>query len=182
MSEIEDGISKGLEVAMKQLQTDLRKELKAQGHYLTGKLHDSIEYEIEQRQGTVLAVMEIEDYGLAMEFGVPANRIPYTPGGGRGGTSKYIQGLIRFWNLRGVTGREGVRAAFATAAKHKREGMPTRASARFSSTGFRTGFASTVLERNLETIAAAIENQTGLTLEIAFVPELQRVENIKIFV
>lgn len=182
MTDFEQSIVSGLESAMQRLQTDLRKELKAQGHYLTGRLHDSIEYEISAEGDVVRAVMECEDYGLAMEFGVPKERIPYTPGSGSGGTSQYIQGLIRFWNLRGVTGREGVRAAFATAAKHKREGMPTRSSFAFSTTGERTGFASTVLERDLELIGRILEEKTGATLEIQLVPELGRIEPIKIFV
>lgn len=182
MNDFEQGIVEGLRDAMERLQTDLRAELKAQGHYLTGRLSDSIEYDIQSGAGIVRAVMECEDYGLAMEFGVPAKNIPYTPGGGGGGTSKYIQGLIRFWNLRGVTGREGVRAAFATAAKHKREGMPTRSSYAFSSTGARTGFASTVLERDLDLIGRILEEKTGLTLEIVLAPELDKIEPIRIFV
>lgn len=176
MTDFEQSIVSGLQDAMKQLQKDLRAELKAQGHYLTGRLHDSIEYEIEVVGDVVRATMECEDYGLQMEFGVKAQDIPYTPGGNRGGTSKYIQGLIRFWNLRGVSGREGVRAAFATAAKHKREGLPTRASFAFSTTGARTGFASTVLERDLELIGRIIENKTGLNLEIQLAPELDRIQ------
>jgi hypothetical protein len=181
MTDVEQSIVEGLQDAMKRLQADLRKELKAQGHYLTGRLHDSIEYEIEQLPGLVRAVMECEDYGLAMEFGVPAERIPYSPGSGAG-SSRYIQGLIQFWNKRGVTGREGIRAAFATARKHKREGMPTRASYAFSTTGQRTGFASTVLERDLELIGRILEEKTGLALEIQLVPELGKIEPIKIFV
>lgn len=182
MNDIEQGIVEGLKAAMKRLQTDLRSELKAQGHYLTGKLHDSIEYEIEVEGSLVRAVMECEEYGLVMEFGVPAERIPYTPGGGGGGTSKYIQGLIRFWNLRGVTGREGVRAAFATAAKHKREGLPTRSSYAFSTTGERTGFASTVLERDLELIGRILEEKTGHNLDIRIAPGLAKIEPIRISV
>lgn len=177
----EQGIADGLEAAMQRLQADLRTELKAQGHYLTGKLHDSIEYNIEILPGLVRAEMECEDYGLAMEFGVPADRIPYSPGSGAG-SSKYIQGLIRFWNLRGVTGREGVSAAFATARKHKREGMPTRASAAFSKTGARTGFATTVIERDLEIIGRVLEEKAGVTLELTIVPELSRIAPLKIFV
>lgn len=182
MTEFERGIVLGLESAMQRLQTDLRGELKAQGHNLTGRLSESLEYDIEVEGDVIRAVMECEDYGLAIEFGVPASRIPYTPGGGGGGTSKYIQGLIRFWNLRGVTGREGVRAAFATAAKHKREGMPTRSSHAFSSTGARTGFASTVLERDLEFIGRILEEKTGAVLQISLAPELGKIEPIRISV
>ena len=180
MLNLAESIIPGLTDAMKRLQADLRAELKAQGHYLTGKLHDSIEYEVEEGNGIVRAIMEIEDYGLTMEFGIPAERIPYTPGGGGGGTSKYIQGLIRFWSLRGVTGREGIRAAFATARKHKREGLPTRSSDAFSSTVARTGFASTVLERDLEIIGRILEEKIGLQMKILIAPELGNIEPIRI--
>ena len=180
MNDFEKSIVSGLQDAMRRLQEDLRKELKAQGHYLTGKLNDSIEYDITVESGVVRAEMEIEDYGLAMEFGVPASRIPYAPGSRTGGTSQYIQGLISFWNKRGVTGKEGVRAAFATAAKHKREGMPTRSSYAFSTTGARTGFATTVLERDLELIGRILEEKTGATLEILLVPQLGIIEPIRI--
>jgi len=125
--------------------------------------------------------MEIEDYGLSMEFGVKPQNIPYSPGSGAG-TSKYIQGLISFWNKRGVTGREGILAAFATARKHKKEGMPTRSSFAFSTTGARTGFASTVIERDLELIGRILEEKTGATLEIQLVPELGKIEPIRISV
>lgn len=181
MTDFEQSIVSGLESAMKRLQADLRGELKAQGHHLTGRLSESLEYEIEVEGNVITAVMECEDYGLAMEFGVTAERIPYSPGSGAK-TSKYIQGLIRFWNLRGVTGREGISAAFATARKHKREGMPTRGSHAFSTTGSRTGFASTVLERDLELIGRILEEKTGLTLEITLAPELGKIKPIKIFV
>jgi len=181
MTDFEQSIVSGLQDAMKRLQDDLRKELKAQGHYLTGKLSDSIEYDIRVEGDFVRAEMEIEDYGLSMEFGVKPEKIPYSPGSGAG-TSKYIQGLISFWNKRGVTGREGVRAAFATAAKHKKEGMPTRSSFAFSTTGARTGFASTVIERDLELIGRILEEKTGATLEIQLVPELGKIEPIRISV
>jgi len=181
MTDFEQSIVSGLQDAMRRLQADLRKELKAQGHYLTGKLNDSIEYDIRVEGDFVIAEMEIEDYGLSMEFGIKPQNIPYSPGSGAG-TSQYIQGLISFWNKRGVTGSEGVRAAFATAAKHKKEGMPTRSSFAFSTTGARTGFATTVLERDLELIGRILEEKTGATLEIRLVPELGKIEPIRISV
>jgi hypothetical protein len=153
---------------MKEFQGGLRIELKAQGHYLTGRLHDSIQYKITQGGDTVTAVIECEDYGLAMEFGVKSSRIPYTPGGGQGGTSRYIQGLIRFFELRGVTGRDAVSAAFATATVQSREGIPTANSFSFSSNGARTGFASTTLERDLAIIGRILEQTTGIVLQIEF--------------
>jgi hypothetical protein len=60
--------------------------------------------------------------------------------------------------------------------------MPTRASYAFSSTGQRTGFVSTVLERDLEIIGKAVEEHTGLTLEIVIAPGSEAAKPIKIFV
>jgi len=161
---ITDDIKEALEVAMKLLRGDLRDELKAQGHYNTGKLHDSIDYEIRVVGTSVVADMVCEDYGLIMEFGVEPGRIPFSGtkrGSGGGGKSKYIQGLITFFESKGLTGREAVGAAFATAMTHKREGMPTNASFRFSKNGERLGFASSTLSRDLDIIQKSIEKTMG---------------------
>lgn len=164
MSDVTTAIKQGLESAMKIFQGDLRTELKAQGHYLTGKLHDSIQYEIKEFGDVVTANIECEDYGLVMEFGVQASNIPFSSPSGRGGTSKYIQGLITFFERRGLAGKEAVRAAFATAMTHKREGMPTRGSFQFSGNGERIGFASKTFERDLDIIRQTLETVTGAKL------------------
>ena len=164
---------------MKQLQQEFRGSLQDQGHYLTGKLSKSIDYDIESGANAVTAKMYIDDYGLSVEFGVKAGNIPYG-GGGKGGTSKYIQGLIKFWELRGLSGRNAVGAAFATAKKHKREGMPTRASSKYSSTGKRTGFIQAALEKEIPVITKEIENKFGAILELKFKDAFQGFENIKI--
>lgn len=168
MTSIITAISQALEDAMKILQGDLREELKAQGHYLTGRLHNSIQYKITTDTHTVKADVECEDYGLAMEFGVDPGKIPFTPGSNNGGTSQYIQGLITFFEKKGLQGREAIGAAFATARTQKREGMPTAGSYRFSRNGARKGFASTVLERDLNIIGNVLENKTGAFLQIEF--------------
>ena len=60
-------------------------------------------------------------------------------GGSGARISKYIQGLKNFARLRfGVSDKEALSIAFAIAKKHKREGMPTKSSSRFSKTGKRT--------------------------------------------
>lgn len=120
---------------------------RAQGHELTGKAVKDMETMIiETAQGYVIEGYVL-DYMATQNTGVPANRIPYTPGSGRR-NSKYIDGLIRYAKLRMGAGseREAKNIAFAIASKHKREGMPTRASARFSQTGKRTGFIQEALE------------------------------------
>jgi len=156
-----------VEEVMKTLQSGFRNEQEKQGHKLTGKLGDSIEYEISQDGKDVKATMYAEDYGVYVELGVSASKIPFSGTGG-GGTSKYIEGLISFWELRGLSGREAIGAAFATAHVHAREGMPSNASARFSSTGERTGFVRAVVEKNLEGIGRLIEDKYGAVLELRF--------------
>lgn len=164
---------------MEILQTELRKNAEAQGHSLTGKLSESIEFEILEDGEEVIGRMFAEDYGAFLEVGVRADRIPFSGKTGAGGTSLYIQGLIDFWELRGLSGREAVGAAFATAHVQAREGMPTRASGRFSSTGERTGFIRTTIEQNLGDIGTIIQNRYGAFLELSFGKSLGQYDNIK---
>jgi len=171
MTDLEQSIVSGLDAAMKRLQTDLPKEQKAQGHSLTGKSERSYEYEITVEAGKVRAVMINEDYVLALETGVRPENVRYP-----------ISVMIAYWARRGVTGREGISAAWATKRKHERVGIPTFESYRFSSTGERTGFMTTVIERDLELIGRILEEKTGLTLEIVIAPELDKIEPIRIFV
>jgi hypothetical protein len=100
MPTVTDKLTTAIRAAMTDLQKRLIAELQAQGHRLTGALEKSIQYEVKVEGDTITAVMTALDYGLVMEFGVPANRIPYGKGGG--GTSKYIQGLVRFFTLAGI--------------------------------------------------------------------------------
>lgn len=166
---------------MTDLRGSLRKSQDAQGHTLTGKLRDSIDYEIQSGPGVISAKMYMEDYGVYVEFGVPASRIPYTPGTrGNGGTSQYIQALINFFELRGLSGREAIGAAFGTANIHAREGMPTRRSARFSSTGERTGFIKTAIEDNITKISDKIEKEFGIRIEFLFAENFKGYENLTV--
>ena len=68
-----------------------------------------------------------------MDQGVPPDRIPFTEPSGRGGRSKYIEGLQRFAQLKlGVTdNRESLGIAFAIARKHKKVGMPVKGPTQF---------------------------------------------------
>lgn len=179
MSNELQAIAEGLEAGMKKLQTNMRSELKAQGHYNTGKLHDSIVYSIEIKGDKVTATMESEDYGLAMEFGVKASKIPFTRGSGAQ-SSKYIQGLITYFESKGLGESEAKGAAFATANKHKQEGLPTRASFAFSTNGRRTGFASTTLEKDIDEVALMIAEVTGMRIQLNLTPSV-KMEHIVIY-
>ena len=141
-------------------------EWKAQGHNLTGKAISEIEtivkFQVNELQITGLVL----DYMAINNQGVTADRIPYYPNSGRK-ESKYISGLIEYAKKRmGASDREAKSIAFAIASKHKKEGMPTRASARFSSTGRRTGFIEIALEKNNAKFIELIENAIKYSVEV----------------
>jgi len=165
---------------MSEIRDSLRVELERQGHVLTGRLSESIEFDISADGFSIVGRMYFEDYGIFVETGVTADRIPYGGRSGRGGKSKYIQGLITFWEGRGLSGREAIGAAFATANVHAREGMPSRSSYAFSQTGERTGFVRTVLERQSDDITDRIAEKYGDSLRLDFKSALSTLENIKI--
>ena len=118
----------------------------AQGHNLTGAAVRDLETRIVQTAQGFLISGYVNDYMGYLNTGVTSNRIPYSPGSGAR-TSRYIAGLQTYAKLRmGKSDKEALSIAFAIASKHKREGMPTRASARFSQTGKRTGFIDQALD------------------------------------
>ena len=118
---------------------------RAQGHELTGAAVRDMETRIVQTAKGYRIDGYLNDYMAYLNTGIPASRIPYTRGSGAR-TSQYIAGLQRYAKMRmGVSDKEALRIAFAIASKHKREGMPTRASARYSRTGKRTGFVDAAL-------------------------------------
>lgn len=123
----------------KKLKADLKTELSAQGHHLTGALEESIASNINESTDVTLEV-KAKSYIDPLNSGVPAANIPYDPLISTGAkTSKYIQGLKQFAKLRfGLDDKEALNTAFAIANKHKQEGMPTKGSYAFSNTGKRT--------------------------------------------
>ena len=109
---------------------EMTKELERQKRILTGNLVQSFEA-VSKQYLTLDFMMEL--YGVSLNNGVPPSRVPYTPTPPvRGGTSKYIQGLIRWVKLRGIaTGEKAKSIAFAIARKQKREGNPIGGGSKF---------------------------------------------------
>jgi hypothetical protein len=144
----------------------IRDELVAQGHDLTGKLKKSVTVKVKQFPTFVELEGSFLKYGVFVERGVNSSRIPYSPGSGKK-KSKYIAGLVRFVRLRRIaSGKRALSVAFAIAAKHKREGMPTRGSRKFSQTGARRGFVSFALSRNASQIEESITTALGELVDI----------------
>lgn len=145
MIDLDNEIKNSINEVLNFVKGKLQEELIAQGHVLTGNLRDSIDGIIHEAGDFIIGFIEIEDYGLIVDKGVKAKKIPYKRGSGAK-SSKYIAALIRFFELRGLSDKEARSAAFATANVHKREGMPTYRSSRFSSNGKRTGFITETIE------------------------------------
>ena len=153
-------------------------EWRAQGHNLTGAAIKNMETVIRFQINELIIEGFVPDYMAINNKGVTATKIPYYPGSGRK-TSKYIDGLIEYAKKRmGKSDKEAKSVAFAIASKHKKEGMPTKASARFSSTGRRTGFIEIALEKNsqkfIELIEASIRFSVEATIESFYKSILNR--------
>lgn len=121
--------------------SELRDELRDQGHNLTGRLSNSVAADATEDADGWDIDFSHEKYGVYLDFGVRPDRIPYSPGSGAR-YSKYIQALKDWVLARGIktNDRAALRVAFAIARVQKREGMPTRGSFRFSSNGRRKGW------------------------------------------
>jgi pyruvate/2-oxoglutarate dehydrogenase complex dihydrolipoamide dehydrogenase (E3) component len=143
-------------------------EWKNQGHNLTGNAIQQLETRIIAG-GDIIIQGYVVDYMANLNAGVTAANIPYSPGSGAR-SSKYIAGLIEYAKRRMLVGdREAKAIAFAIASRHKREGMPTKASSRFSKSGKRTGFIEIALDEIEPKLAALIEQ--GVEESINFVLE-----------
>lgn len=164
-----DKIEGQLQLAISLLKLEIQNKLEAQGHGKreTSRLINDIETEVETLAFASIAGLYMQDYYIFLERGVRASNIPFQRGSGRR-TSKYIEGLKRFWRRKGLGPKESERAAFATANKHKKEGMPTRASFGFSKDGTRLSFLSSTIESFEERMIEVITNGVSKDVEIIF--------------
>jgi len=129
-------------------------EFKKQGHSLSGKTENSFQVDVQEFGGVTVARVFVSEVALYQNYGVKAEKIPFRLGRGAK-SSKFIAGLIKFWQLRkGLTAKEALSAAIATARKHKKEGMHTKNSLKFSQTGERTNS----LSNRFKTVEQQIDN------------------------
>tara|TARA_Y100000592_G_C5416906_1_gene291116 strand:+ start:86 stop:592 length:507 start_codon:yes stop_codon:yes gene_type:complete len=140
----------------------LAQELIDQGHRGTGKLINSLRHEIRQEGADVFLNIYASHYAKFVANGVGASRIPYTRGSGKK-SSKYIEALTQWVIdvLRKSPESKARNIAFAIANKHKKEGMPTTNSYRYSKNGRRLNFAQYVINANRKFIKQQISEQFG---------------------
>lgn len=128
------------------IEAGIREESRAQGHHLTGAMENSLSY-VTGRLGPLrILTGTAAEYTRFVNYGVGSGRVPFQQGSGAG-KSLYIEGLTKFFMLRGLGPKEAMGAAFATAKTHKKEGMPSKGSYRYSSTGSRTGMIEAAMTK-----------------------------------
>jgi hypothetical protein len=144
---------------------ELTDEFVGQGHRDTGKFEKSIEYDILTNVDTIEIVFSYLKYGIFLEKGVSSNKIPFGGGASKKATSLYIEALKNWAARKGML--KPLSAAFAIAKMHKKEGMPTKGSVKFSKNGRRRNFQSFTLKANRN-----FANQFFSAKDIAFIQTL----------
>jgi hypothetical protein len=138
-------------------------ELTQQGHRATGSLVESLEAKIiSEDLDKLVGVIMAEDYGLIVDQGVKASRVPFSGTGGSGENqrSKYIEALLRWAQIVRPSLREKERKSFvfAVAHKHRKEGIPTGGSFSFSQNNRRTNW----IRYGIEEFVPALEGDLRL--------------------
>lgn len=152
------------------LSEEIKAELKDQGHLHTGKLFNSIEANATTEGKEVALNVDMLDYFVYVNYGVKARRIPF--GKKRTGKkkSKYIEALINYFKQKGKDDDDAKSAAFATARKHKKEGMPTKGSYAYSSNTRRLKFIkeSTDVSKSIEELDTQIQDEIEKEYNLIF--------------
>jgi len=142
----------------------VKKAFILQGRKLTGALVNSIDYNVKATVNSTYIEFTLLDYGMILNYGVPASRIPFSPGSGAK-SSKYIDGLKAYAKLKfSVNDKEAERIAFAIAYKQKKRGMPLDG---------KTGAVDNAIKDSSDEVQAlisdALENLISLLFVSAFV-------------
>ncbi|MCZ2085372.1 MAG: hypothetical protein LC112_13980 [Flavobacteriales bacterium] len=147
---------------------DIKKELRLQGHYLTGELERSFEEkEIFDEFEIVLEAFAFA-FLKDLERGVPASEI-----GPLDVNSDEFRGLVKWVRLRGLeTAGERYMSASSIAEaiwrKWQKKGKPLETSKQFSKTGEILGAIETVFERKGDEVFSRIDDEVVLTIDKKF--------------
>ena len=142
--------------ANKAIIEDIKRELRLQGHYLTGALEASLHAK-EITEGDIIHLT-----AEAAEKGVPANHIEIS--------SATLAAMTKYVQLRmGYQGRKASQVAYRILQKQQEEGMPTKASYQYSKTGDRLDAVDDTFRKNDTRYFDLIDQVTfgGLDTEFA---------------
>lgn len=158
-----------IEELEKFLRSELLRTWTEQGHYMNGKIVKEADFVVKRTlEGIDLSIFMFA-YGAIMETGTQSSKIPFSKPTGRGGTSKYIQALVKYAQKRmSLPDQQAKQVAFAIAMKQKQEGMPTSDSFRYSSTGKRTRWIQETMLRTRGKIQERLFNYMDVVLSTTF--------------
>lgn len=131
-----------LHLANEQILEDIKRELRLQGHYLTGALEASLTSMVSTAEGDLSGWATAAAYIEQLEHPTPAAQVSVSPA--------EFDGLKRWVLLRGLASydAEATRVAAAIVSKWKKEGRPTAGSLQYSKTGKRTDAIRDVFREN----------------------------------
>lgn len=139
------------------LEKGLEKELRDQGHYLTGALERSINSRNNANGNAEVLEMEALDYIDDLDHGVKPDNI--------GNFNQHVQKMAEYAQKRmGVHGRLAAKIGYRIAQKHAEEGIPTKSSYQYSSTGERLHVIQETYDHIEDQFDQLVEN--GLSDEI----------------
>lgn len=140
---------------------DIKKELRDQGHYLTGALEASLkDHEISENGGVILTA-EALAYIADLETGLAPNQIDLS--------EKGLNEMTRYVELRmGYRGKAAVKVAWLILKKQAKEGNPTRGSYAYTKTGFRTEAIQDVFESKSNRYVGMIDDAAIGSLDKSF--------------
>lgn len=133
----------------------LIEEWELQGHKMNeSKFERELEAEVYS-EGNTKGVRGLGvGYARFVNQGVSKSQIKYPYAKAR------IEGLTKYvLNRMGIGGAQGVSIAFAIANKHKKEGMPTDSSKKYSKTGKRTEFIEEAFKKGEKEIDEIVEGE-----------------------
>lgn len=138
------GITKiPLELFSEWLKSRLQQELRDQGHVATGQLLRSIDFDIQIKGGTISIYFYYLDYGVDLDTGVPASKIPKS---GAAVTAR-IKSLENWVRVKGIErGKLAGKVAYFIHKTHEVTGVPSPGSFKFSRNGRRTGWVRHTLK------------------------------------
>ena len=141
---------------------DIKKELRLQGHYLTGELEASF----TEKQSVSDGDIYMEAYAFAfledLEKGIEASKVPEL-----NVRSKEFANLVYWVGRRGFTGNHFLIAKNIWKA-WQREGYPLQSSKQYSKTGQITGAVEEVFNKQSETYFNRIDEEAILDIDKKF--------------
>lgn len=136
----------------------LKNEVLEQGHKDTGKLINSMNYDIIEKGNIIEVMFTYAFYGRFVNDGVPASKVRYG-----------IEIIIDWAKRKGIIkSKKDYGIAYAIKATHQKQGIPSKGSFKFSKNGRRKDFQDHVIKQIPSTVNPLIEKELIKPLQMFF--------------